>query len=503
MRTRLGWGLIFALPLWAWGDPPPTPVPFQTSPPPIRNSPSEAPREGSSPVLKTRRFLVALGEQLRVPGAPEKAPLPEAGQSALCRWEKKANAWWVTGLALGKHRFEWDKEVWEVLVQERALQLPADLEIRVFGDFSLSRALLARVRDFLHPRAQFKQDGAGLQASGPDLIPYQARPSFREVRAALEPRTSEVTLLSNWPEKVEADQILLDAPLEGGQQARVMVHHRNMPEQPLRWLELDVLAEETGFETAISSHLAGPSNDEIFAGHLATTRFVEAVSGPSPAAYGISLAAGRSHRVDRVLMKPGQTVSGMLWLRGLKAGQRARLRVQARTDENQQPLEMLPLSPSARTARGVFPGEIRRQLRYRCGAPYLFEDFGGPPYVQELGGNTPSPGNFGVVYRYGLEFDNPSAQWQEARLEISARGGPARACFWLDGLARSTDLLKAEPRLLKAWRLPPQGTWSAQLELFPQAGSNYPVSLILSSRPTSDQGDSAPVPTTSPSWYIP
>jgi hypothetical protein len=277
-----------------------------------------------------------------------------------------------------------------------------------------------------------------------------------------------------------------------------MLHHRNMPEQPPRWLEVDVVAGEQGLELALSPHLAGPSADEIFAGHLATTRFLEAVSGSNLRGYVIRIAPGRSHRVEQILLKPSQTVSGMLWLRTLSGS--GRLRVQARSFDNFEPLAMKPWEPSARTARGTFPGEILREVVYRVGSPYLYEDLGGEPYVSGLNGQAKSPGNFGVVYRYQLVFDNPGPDSQECWLQVSARGGPARACLWLDGELLVSDLLKAEPKLLKRWNVAPQSRHTVFLETFPQAGSNYPLSLVLSSRPGVGL---APSPPGVQGWSIP
>lgn len=479
----LGVGLWGLLATWGWAQPVP--------------QPTAVPKEAQVQRVR-KRILVALGEQLRVAQAPKGLALPAEAQSEFCGWEKKADAWWLTGKAMGVHEFRWGKEDWEVLVQERALKLPEELNLVTFGDYARAEALLRRVRDYLHPQAQVRVEGLQVVAQGPQLIPFQGAVKVKEEKVVLEARKAEQTILSNWPEKIEQDQILLEEALLGPRQYRVMVHHRNMPEQPPRWLEVDVVAGNQGLQLATSPHMAGPSADEIFAGHLATTRFLEAVTGANPGGYIVGLAAGQVHRVEQILLKPSQTVSGMLWLRAMAGS--GSLRVQTRTLDNFEPLALKPLEPTARTARGTFPGEILREVVYRVGSPYLYEDLGGEPYVQGVQGEGKSPGNFGVVYRYQLVFDNPGPDQQECWLQISARGGPARACLWLDGEMVITDLLKADPRLLKRWSVAPQSRHTVYLETFPQAGSNYPLSLVLSSRPGAGLAPALP---SSDAWCIP
>jgi hypothetical protein len=455
-----------------------------------------------TPKLK-KRFLLAHRESLRFIDAPALA-LPGQAQGGICKWEKRGDQWFVTGLTPGLLAFDWGPVQWEILVRERALKAPAQAQLTVFGGYPTVQALLHWARDFLHPSAELKEQGASLLARGADLIAFEGSPKFELKEESLVARKADGLILSNWPEKIELDQVLLEAPLPCQQLWRVMVHHRNLPEQPLRWLEIEILQPAgTAQRYAISSFLAGPSGDEIFAGHLAAFRYFRDLSGYQPSGYIASLAAGGRHLVERAWLKPGQTVSAMLGIRALQASaQPGLLRVSVRTPDNLQPLPWQPLDNEARTARGVFAAEIVRDLTYKVGPAYLFEDIGGPPYLLERAGGTPSPGNFGAVYRYRWNLDNSTDQDQEVRMEMSARGGPARACLWLDGDCIETELLKAEPRLLKRWVVSAGSRTSVAMETFPQAGSNFPLSIALSSRPVAGTAPAPPAGAL-PDWYIP
>lgn len=485
-RFLLIWGVAAA----AWAQPEPLPTPTPAEPAPVV-VPVAQPKVVTHP-----RFLVARGETLRFPS--EAKASPPAQESV--RFEKKGGAWYVTGVAPGTASFNWEKDHWDILVRERALKLPEKVSLSVFGDYGGGAAMLHWARDFLHPRAELKESGGTLKASGSELIGYEGAPKVEIKAEPVEARKADGMILSNWPEKIEEDQVLLEAPLTPEKHWRVMVHHRNMPEQPPRWLEVEIV-QPAGVDEryAVTSYLTGPASDEIFCGHLAAARYFKAPDS----GYLVSVAGGKRHLLERTLIKPGQTVSAMLAVRGLlPRSQPGVLRVSVRQPDNTEPLALKPFDPKARTARGVFPAEVVRELSYQVGSAYLFEDIGGQPYLNEVTTGLPSPGNFGAVYRYRWKLDNPTDQPQEVRMEMSARGGPARASIWIEGESIETDLLKAEPRLLKRWLLPPGGKREVVMETFPQAGSNFPLSVTLSSRAANNTPDT-PVPETMPSYYIP
>ena len=181
----------------------PAPVPT----PAIESTPAPAP-----PVVKLTdhpRFLVAKGESLRFPSNATSTP----PTSEFCRFEKKAGAWFVTGLAPGQASFDWERDHWDVLVRERALKLPEKVSLSVFGDYPGPEALLHWARDFLHPRAELKLVSGQLQARGSELIAYDGAPKLELKSEPLEGRKADGLILSNWPEKIDSDQVLLEAPL--------------------------------------------------------------------------------------------------------------------------------------------------------------------------------------------------------------------------------------------------------------------------------------------------
>ncbi len=474
----------------------PKPTPHAKATPKVQRPPAK------------RRFLLAYQERLVFPET-SKLDLPKQATGDMCQWEKKGKQWFVTGTKTGDLEFEWENTRWTIMVRERALKAPVEAGLTTFGDYPDLQALQHWARDFLHPLAELTSEPGVLTARGPDLIPYQfdvkaGHPKLATSQEEIAGQPSDGLILSNWPEKIERDQILLEAPLSGAKQWRVMVHHRNMPNQPPRFLEVEIVQpEQKPQRYVINSCLAGPSVDEIFVGHLAAIRFVKEFGGETPRGYITSVEGGSRHLLERSWIKPGQTVSAMLGIRALDlASTSGTLRVSVRTPDNQAPLEIQPFDRKARTARGVFASETVRELAYKVGPAYLFEEIGSKPYAREVVEDYASPGNFGMAYRYRWTLDNSSAQNQEVRMEMSARGGPARACIWIDGELVETDMLKAEPKLLRRWIVPAGTKLPVLMETFPQAGSNFPISLTLSSRPAA-VGAAVSEAKSGRGWFIP
>jgi hypothetical protein len=488
---------------------------------PNHKDPKVKPVAKPKPRPKKQRLLLPFQERLYL-SESSKLPLPEGAQSPLCKFEKKGPKWFVTGLKTGDLEFDWEGTHWTILVRERALRAPSEISLSTFGDYPDLQAVSHWARDFLNSLAELTTEPGALTARGPNLIPYvfdtpmdaasvgpkpSQFPKYKINKEDVVGQRSDGLILSNWPEKIDHDQVLLESPLSGAKQWRVMVHHRNLPDQPTRFLEIELLQPEARAQRyAISSFLAGPSADEIFVGHLAAIRYVKEFGGATPSGYLTSVAGGERHLLERCWIKPGQTVSAMLGIRALmsdKDSGSGTLRVSVRTPGNQEQLQLDPFDRKARTARGIFASESVRELVYSVGPAYLFEEIGAKPYAREMVEDYPSPGNFGMLYRYRWTLDNDSDQTQEVRMELSARGGPARACIWLDGDLTETGLLKAVPILLKRWNVPAHTKLPVLMETFPQAGSNFPISVTLSSKPSAAEQEGASETKAARDWFIP
>ena len=381
-----------------------------------------------------------------------------------------------------------------VQVRPRAARLPSRLEIAVSGTLpleeALRRVLLGKAAP--HPAARLElafekpptlgaEVPVRVSASGTGLLPARGRVQVRFTPAKVGLQQAGALAMSNRPEKVTGEGVLLRELLPAAP-VRVLVHHRNVPEGPERYLEV-LLRNPTAAPLRVFTILScvGPSSDEIFAGHLATRRFLERLQALSGLV--LRLAPGETMLVERLRLKPGQTVSGMGWLQPVEGGG-AELVVRAVDAEGGAVDRDLaePGPGSFPTGRGLFPPEIQRTHAHQIGSRYTFIPLGDLPFLTDPGTGEANPGNFGVVHRLRVVLTNPTAEPREARLDFHPRGGPARGLFFVDDTFVETGLAShGSPFRLGRWTLAPGEQREVLLETLPQSGSNYPVNLDVSS----------------------
>lgn len=468
------------------------------------------PKPPPAPKLQQSSLLVPLGERraTRWVGGPAEGSVSVSDPQVLDA-VLEGRSIIVTGLAsgdatvvvaVGDHML-----TLHVRVRPRAARLPDSLELSVTGDKPDLRAALERVlldKGALHPRARlyaradpkFANGGVftiDVSADGPELLPTQGKIKLSLARPTVELMPAQTLALSNRPEKITGTGWLLDRVLPANAPTRLLYHHRNMPGEPERSLEVVLTNPGPGpsrVHLLLSS--VGPSQDEIYVGHLAASRFLQQVAGREGVV--VRLAPGQRMVVDRMALKSGQTVSAMGLLTPLEGPP---LRLQVRVLSETEPFSQeLPVSESeGRTARGLFPPVLEVVYSHLAGGKYTYINLGDEPFVADAETGEKSPGNFGTVYRIRLVLSNPTAEPQEVQVGFTARGGPARGLVFVDDRLVELAMAGQTPLPVAKWTLEPGEKREVYLETFPQSGSNYPVSLMVSSRFAGIQ-DAPPAP---------
>ncbi len=353
---------------------------------------------------------------------------------------------------------------------------------------SLERWLTARALPGTSVSAQQKGKVEGnswtfqATASGPGAIAVEQTLSVAVTASpakALAP--AEVVMLSNHPEKIFGEGTLYQRKASAASY-RLMWHHRNDPNGVERYLVVSLNNPNPAprkLRVVWSSY--GPSPDEIHVGHTAALTYATAGMGGESELFTLPANGSRTIEIRRV--KVGQTVSGVacLWDEsGAKLP--LELNVSATLPFEQVPIAKVESRDPGRTASGVFPAAIEKDATHTLGGPFTYIDYGGEPYVQDLEEQHPSYGNFGTMYRTRLMLHNPSDSTRQAYVGFSAPGGAARGVLLFDGtlydlpMGRSGDGVPVTNLTLS-----PGETRQVDVELFPQAGSNYPVRLIIRS----------------------
>ena len=297
--------------------------------------------------------------------------------------------------------------------------------------------------------------------------------------APLEP--SRTVFLSNHPERLVSDGVLFERTAPATP-VRFMWHHRNEPGSADRSLVLQ-LSNPTGVTRRVRMlwYSYGPSPDEIHVGHTAALDYAAAaVRGWGEE---IVLPAQGTRTIEIRSVKGGQTASGMAYLTDL-AGSVGPIGVKVLASSGGGPL---PVEPAAerdpgRTASGVFSADIKLDASHLLGGPFTYLEFGGEPYEKDLDKGYPSYGNFGTVYRARLMLKNPLQEEKEAVVGFASGGGAARGVLALDGEIYNLPMgTSGEGLPVRKYLLAPGEVRQVDVELFPQAGSNYPVRIVVKS----------------------
>ena len=321
------------------------------------------------------------------------------------------------------------------------------------------------------------------RATGPGTLPVEKtlEIAVKNRPASPLPR-AKVVVLSNHPERIISDGILFSRVVNKVP-FRFMWHHRNDPEGPERYLVLK-LENPTDVTRRLRMlwYSYGPSPDEIHVGHTAALDFSQA--GVLGKGEELILPARGSRTVEIRYMKPGQTVSGMALVTDLTgAPGPLGVEVLATVGGGPLPTEAALEKDLGRTASGVFPADIELDATHLLGGPFTYLEFGGEPYEKDIEQGHPSYGNFGTVYRVRLTLKNPHMEPREATVGFASGGGAARGVLSLDRTLFDLPMgITGDGLPVQTYTLGPGEVRQVDLELFPQAGSNYPVRVVVKSQ---------------------
>lgn len=297
--------------------------------------------------------------------------------------------------------------------------------------------------------------------------------------AALLP--AQVVLLSNHPEKIFGEGVLFQRKAVAASY-RLMWHHRNDPEGVERfvWIRL-TNPNPTARRLRLVWSSYGPSADEIHVGHTAALNYAaQAMAG---LAQYITLPASGSTLLEIRRVKPGQTISGMAYLAD-DSGASMPLEVVVSSSLAQAlpPSVEVESKDPGRTASGIFPAQLTTKATHVLGGPYTYVEYGNEPYVQDMEGSYPSYGNFGTIYRTRLMLFNPAEEVRQADIGFASAGGAARGVLAVDGTLYDLPMGRSgEGVPVATVSLQPGELRQVELELFPQAGSNYPIRIVVKS----------------------
>jgi hypothetical protein len=300
-----------------------------------------------------------------------------------------------------------------------------------------------------------------------------------QITAAKNEREQVATLfISNNPEKINRAGVLMSEALPVKGSTRFLFHHMNSPDSEARKLLLRLVnngSEECSVH--IIHSMVGPSTDEIYSGHLATSLFWE--QWQNDRGYVITIPSGNEFIVGATTIKSGQIVSGLSNFTALE-GPPPQVVLEARGGTS---VEAIDTGDRTRVKGMFLKPEIAISKSHVIGRGFTFVYLGGKPYVREKSTGRENVGNYGVVYTIDIEIENPYDEENEAEIVFTPGGGPARGVFLMDNRLIETPMAAHLQEIaIQKYVLAPYEKKKITLTTFPQSGSNYPVRIVVKSR---------------------
>jgi hypothetical protein len=304
------------------------------------------------------------------------------------------------------------------------------------------------------------------------------------VNTVLPRSDAQALLVSNSPERLPFGKVLYVGQLRTQDTVRLLYHHQNGSTNKHMFLTVTVSNPSEDVVTAwISGATGGSGLDELALGHLAAWRFLDQYWGH--AGFLLQIPGNTTIPLFVQDIAPLGITSGLMQIELLN-GDRLNLQVTARLDgEMDPPGESFPSDFDTQHQRGLFRRPlIAKDLTYIVGGPPLMMTVGGDAdSVHDGDTNAALQGNYGVIYAFQVDVQNPSPLPTAPVLSMHAQGGAARGTFLIDGhIMESPPLLPNAPQTIATIPLAPETNHLLRIETMPESGSSYPVQLILESQ---------------------
>ncbi len=299
----------------------------------------------------------------------------------------------------------------------------------------------------------------------------------------IEPVESNLLLVSNRPELVDVDGVLLQYRFSQKEPSRLMYSHKNISKGKRNlWVNLEN-PNNQAVKVLVNTLYAGPSRNEVLVGHTSATRFLEQEG--DGAGYVLTMPARSKLELAAHEVGTQALVTGFANLRILE-GESLELEVRTElapssNDGKKLPHLGAPFNPFKIHPHGVFAQPyFEEEIEFRVGGAPVGVRFGEDPWLIDFETGLPNTGNFGVFYRLETTLINPRPFPVRVGLYFLPLNGPAAGSFLIDGKVYETPFRKpqgAPPSLVRYFDLGPGEKKVVRLLTFPEASSSYPAEL--------------------------
>ena len=321
--------------------------------------------------------------------------------------------------------------------------------------------------------------------AGSNYFPVKTTVNVQVESTALKIKEPNLLLVSNRPERVEDDGVLLEYTFSEGEPTRLMYSHMNQSSKNRElWVNLYNESSQP-VSVWIGETFAGPNRNEVHTGHMAAVRFLR--QSGSEAGYVVTIPARKRFVVADHMMSKLDLLSGFANFQIIGQGKlRAEVHsalAPARNNTKRARRLGGPFNPFKIHPHGVFAQPYFEEwVDMTPDSPTTSVPYGKSPWLIDFETGLPNTGNFGVVYRYHFVLTNPSRQAADFELTFIPHSGPGAGTFLVDG-----DILEAPFRRkgvrtsLGRFRVDAGKDRTIDVVTLPEASSNYPAYLEMRS----------------------
>jgi len=309
--------------------------------------------------------------------------------------------------------------------------------------------------------------------------PIDAVVTINLTNDVIAPLPSKRLFVSNNPEAIKYPGILFTADLEAKSAGRFLYYHRAQRQR----YELSLVARNNTSQSSrlfMSKGNGGSDRDGLFAGHIATRRFL--TNRLKQEGVLVELHPGESVELIRQTVKPFQIATGILELQSLSGEIECTL-VAVHKDAGGESRFLKQQRRPQQSRGGIFNTAYEKQSFTfgRFQTEKIFRIGTNPKIIDVLSGDF-LKGNYGVMYTIDLFLDNRQnrkTRWID--LVLISGGGLARGNFQIQDRLYETKLLKSrqDEALIKRIELFPNEFRRVSIQTMPQPGAFYPVSLLI------------------------
>ncbi len=295
---------------------------------------------------------------------------------------------------------------------------------------------------------------------------------------------AQALLVSNSPETLPFGKVLLSGAVASGQTVRLLYHHANGSATERMAIVVNLSNPDRVPVALWVTGAAGNSGaDELALGHAAARTFLDQYW--HRAGFLLHIPANTSVPLFVHDLAPGAVATGLTQFT-LVEGERTNVQVYARLagEMDPPPMSFAPNFDKVHQ-RGVFERpQVVRSLSFTAGGPSAMMSVGDreDALPESSSGRTLS-GNYGVVYSFAIDVDNPSPFSTILGLVMQAVAGEAGGMFLVDDRVIDVPRVRSgERRLVTTVHLAPGEHRTLAISTMPESGGFYPIRLILGTR---------------------